>query len=110
MAHLMKDEDARYELKEPIGHETFEEPSEGAGRDGWVLITAGQLCMALAAIPVVWILDSYRDGSNFWLWWALALGGVGLVLGGIGKYLQDAPNPHDHPQLDRVILSASGKP
>ena len=99
-----------YEYKEPLGHEAFEEPSDGASRDGWVLITAGQLCIGLAALPAVLILESYRDGTNFWFWFVLALVLVGAVLAGLGHHLQEHGERPANARLDEFILSAAGEP
>jgi hypothetical protein len=92
-----------YAVKEPLGHEAFEEPSEGASRDGWVLITAGQLCIGCAALPAALIYQSFRDGTNFWLWFALALVVIGGVLAGIGHLLQDRGERPASERLDRLI-------
>ncbi len=106
----MPDNTVREETKEPLGHFEFEEPSEGALRDRWVLTTAGGVCVAMAALPAVLIFQSFRDGTNFWFWFVLALALIGGGFAMLGNRIRKQGDAVRHSRLERWILSAAGKP
>ena len=87
----------------------FEEPSEGAEQDGWLLRTCGWLMIVLAAVPSILIGDSHRDGTNFWFWFDVILGGLGLISIGVGTYLRYR-GTEPMKRLERVILSDETTP
>jgi hypothetical protein len=106
----MPDGTVHEETEEPLGHFEFEEPSEGAPRDSWVLTTAGGVCVAMAALPAVLIYQSFRDGTNFWFWFVLALVLTGGGLAALGTRIRKQGDGVPHSRLENWILSAAGKP
>jgi hypothetical protein len=88
----------------------FEEPSEGAERDGWVLKIVGWLMIIGALVPALWIDDSHRDGSNFWLWFGVIVGGIGLLSLVAGSFLRIFKGTRPLPWLERWIISDETRP
>lgn len=92
-----------------VGRLDYEDPSVGAEQDGWALRIDGWLLIMLAALPSAFIMDSNRDGSYFWTWFVLVVGGLGVGLIAVGGYLQSKGNvPME--RLERWILSEGTKP
>ena len=56
-------------------------------RFGSALVTVGWVLIAMDCILSVWIWVGLRSGSNFWLWWVIIEGmlGIGLILYGRHK-------------------------
>jgi len=56
-------------------------------RLGSVLITVGWVLIAMDCILSVWIWVGLRSGSDFWLWWVIIEGvlGVGIIFWGRHK-------------------------
>ncbi len=54
--------------------------SERAARKGTVLKAVGWLLIVFDLIPVVWLWVGWRSGSDFWMWWVLAEGVIGVAL------------------------------
>ena len=98
------------ETHEPLGHFDFEEPTEGARRDAWVLTAAGATCWWMATLPLAWIEDSFHDGSNFWVWFILALFATGAGLIAMAMLIRRQGDVTKHDRLEAVILSAAGEP
>ena len=51
---------------------------------GRVMLVLGGLLIAFDCIVGVWIWVGLRSGSDFWLWWVVIEGVLGLVLIGAG--------------------------
>lgn len=98
------------ETHEPLGHFDFEEPSEGARRDAWVMTAAGATCWWLGTLPLAWIEDSFHDGSNFWVWYVLALFVIGSGMIAMGWLIRRSGDVTKHDRLESWILSAAGEP
>ena len=98
------------ETKEPLGHFDFEEPSAGARRDGWVLVTAGETFIWMATMPAALIYQSYRDGTNFWFWFVLALIVIGGGLAATGQRIRSREDTSSRRRFESWILSAAGEP
>jgi hypothetical protein len=98
------------ETHEPLGHFDFEEPSEGAKRDSWVLTAAAGTCVAMAALPAALIYQSFRDGTNFWFWFVLALVVLGGGFAALGSWMRRRGDVPQNSRIESWILSAAGKP
>lgn len=98
------------ESHEPLGHFDFEEPTEGARRDAWVLTAAGATFWWMATLPLAWVEDSFHDGSNFWAWFVLALFVIGAGFIALGLLIRHQGDVTKHDRLEAVILSAAGEP
>ncbi len=55
-----------------------------AERSGAVLKTIGGVLLAMDFILVVFVWVGHRTGSNFWLYWVLIQGFLGLLLIRVG--------------------------
>jgi hypothetical protein len=61
--------------------EEYEERGKALQVLGWVLGCMG-------GITSVWIWVGWRAGTEFWLWWTLGLGLLGMILNGRGAWLR----------------------
>ena len=54
-------------------------------RSGLVLITVGKVLLWMDFLLMAFIYVGIRSGSDFWLWWVVAEGVLGLILIEIGS-------------------------
>jgi len=53
-------------------------------RSGLVLITVGKVLLWMDFLLMAFIYVGLRSGSDFWVWWVVAEGIVGLILIEVG--------------------------
>lgn len=97
-------------MDEDTPRPNYEEPYLGLARDGSVLMTAGEVLIIMAALPVSFLYNGMRVGSDFCLFWALIQGGLGVLLVIIGAFLQHKREAPGKPGLERWILSEETEP
>jgi hypothetical protein len=65
-----------------------DEATFGQRRTGAVLATVGKVLLWMDLLLLVFVYVGFRGGSDFWLWWVIVEGVVGVVLLAIGIYIR----------------------